>query len=197
MEIKIEKFTNTFCYDGTQIAPLWALDKYGISGNSMIVFRGSMKVAQNEMIDVKDIVRERDLADILISGDDCIHFIVEMFDDQPANLKIAYHRLHIMAFIVQRIIENKLNIQLEKKGTDLFYKNKKLNVAIATSSNSSMKIHFGINITSKGVPKHVNAVGLKDIQDKIDFEKIAETIATEFVSEIEAISNDIIKTRTF
>ncbi|NHJ46829.1 MAG: DUF366 family protein [Asgard group archaeon] len=197
MKIKLEKFTETFCYDGTQITPLWALDKYGISGNSIVIFRGSMKVAQDEMIDVKDIVRERDLADILISGDDCIHFIVEMFDDQPANLKIAYHRLHILAFIIQRIIEKKLDIELEKKGTDLFYKDKKLNVAIATSSNNSMKIHFGINIKSTGIPKHVKAVGLDDIQKNLELEKIAKIIANEFVTEIENISNDIIKTRTF
>ena len=43
-----------------------------------------MKIPQEEMIDVQDIIREKNLADILISGDDCIHYIIEMFDDQPA-----------------------------------------------------------------------------------------------------------------
>jgi hypothetical protein len=197
MEIKIVDFKTLICYDGSQIAPLWALDKFGISGNSVVVFRGSMNIKQEEMIDVKDIVRERDLAEILISGDDCIHFIIELFDDQPANLKIAYHRLHILAFIVQRTIEQSLDTKLQKKGTDLFYKEKKLNVAIATTSNNSMKIHFGINIVSTGVPKHVKAVGLADIQKNIKLDKLAKKIAENFAAEIEAISHDVTKTRTF
>ncbi len=165
-------------------------------GDSIIVFRGSMKIAQTEMIDVRDIVREKNLAEILISGDDCIHFIIEMFDDQPANLKIAYHRLHLLAFIVQRKIEQLLAITLEKNGTDLYFQGKKLNVAIATSSNNSCKIHFGINIVSKGVPKYVAAVGLHDISPKIDLEKLARSIAEEFVNEVQAISDDVTKSKT-
>ena len=197
MEIILEDFNKKIFYDGTQIEPLWTLNKYGISGNSIVIFRGSMKITKDEMIDVKDIVRERDLADILISGDDCIHYIIEMFDDQPANLKIAYHRLHLSAYIVQRKIEQLLNTSLQKKGTDLFYKEKKLNVAIATSSSNSSKIHFGINIVSTGVPKHVKAIGLIEIQKEIKLEKLAKSIAEEFKSEITEIDNDILKSRTF
>jgi hypothetical protein len=197
MEIILEDFNKKMCYDGTQIEPLWTLNKYGISGNSIVIFRGSMKITQDEMIDVKDIVRERDLADILISGDDCIHYIIEMFDDQPANLKIAYHRLHLLAYITQRKIEQLLNISLQKKGTDLFYKEKKLNVAIATSSSNSSKIHFGINVASTGVPEHVKAIGLMEIQKEIKLEKLAKSIAEEFNTEITEIDNDILKSRTF
>ncbi len=155
-----------------------------------------MKIPQEEMIDIQDIIREKDLAEILISGDDCIHFIIEMFDDQPANLKVAYHRLHLLAFIVQKIIEEEYKISLEKKGTDLYYKDKKLNVAIATSSNSSSKIHFGINIVSTGVPAYVKAVGLYDINEKINLEKLAERIGKEFIAEISAIDSDVLKSRT-
>ncbi|NHK30303.1 MAG: DUF366 family protein [Asgard group archaeon] len=197
MEIILKDFNKKICYDGTQIEPLWTLNKFGISGNSIVIFRGSMKITQDEMIDVKDIVRERDLADILISGDDCIHFIIEMFDDQPANLKIAYHRLHLLTYIVQRKIEQSLKILLQKKGTDLFFKEKKLNVAIATSSSNSSKIHFGINIVSTGVPKHVKAIGLMEIQKEIKLESLAKSIAEEFIAEITEIDNDILKSRTF
>ena len=148
------------------------------------------------MIDIQDIIREKDLAEILISGDDCIHFIIEMFDDQPANLKVAYHRLHLLAFIVQKIVEEEYKISLEKKGTDLYYNEKKLNVAIATSSNSSSKIHFGINIVSTGVPVYVKAVGLKDINEKINLKKLAERIGKEFIAELSAIDHDVMKSRT-
>ena len=155
-----------------------------------------MKIPQDEMIDMQDIIREKDLAEILISGDDCIHFIIEMFDDQPANLKVAYHRLHLLAFIVQKVVEEEYEIELVKKGTDLYHKEKKMNVAIATSSNSSSKIHFGINIVSTGVPAYVKAIGLQDINGKIDLEKLAERIGQEFIKEINAIDNDVMKSRT-
>jgi len=155
-----------------------------------------MLIKQNEMIDVKDILREKDLAEILISGDDCIHFIIEMFDDQPANLKVAYHRLHLLAFIVKDLIEKEFSIILSKKGTDLYYEGSKINVAIATSSNSSSKIHFGINIISTGVPEYVKAIGLTEIKKDIDLEKFALAIARTFVDEITAIEEDVAKSRT-
>ncbi|NHJ39760.1 MAG: DUF366 family protein [Asgard group archaeon] len=197
MEIILDDFNKKMQYDGAQIKPLWALNKYGISGDSFVIFRGSMKITQDEMIDVKDIVRERDLADILISSDDCIHFIIEMFDDQPSNLKVAYHRLHLLSYIVQRKIEELVNKKFEKKGTDLYYNKRKINVAIATSSNNSTKIHFGINVKSSGVPKHVKAIGLNDIQENINLEKLAKTIAEEFITEITEINKDVSKSRTF
>ena len=184
-------------YTGSQIHPLWAFDRFGVAGDSIVIFRGSMEIPREEMIDVGDIVRERDLAEILISGDDCIHFIIELFDDQPANLKIAYHRLHLLAFIAQRLIEKELAITIEKKGTDLYYKGKKLNVGIATTANSSSKIHFGLNIVSTGIPAHVKAVGLKEINKNISLEDLAMNIAESFSSELQAINNDITKSRTF
>jgi len=157
-----------------------------------------MRIEQAEMIDVQDIVREKELAEILISGDDCIHFIIEMFDDQPANLKVAYHRLHLLAFIAQRVIEETCAIKLVKKGTDLYFEGRKLNVGIATSSNNSTKIHFGLNIISSGVPKYVKAVGLLELADStVDLKALAKTIAETFIRELKAIDQAIAKTRTF
>ncbi len=138
-------FSKKECYDGSQIKPLWALNKFSVSGSSIVIFRGSMKIPQEEMIDVQDIIREKDLAEILISGDDCIHFIIEMFDDQPANLKVAYHRLHLLAFIVQKIVEEEYKISLEKKGTDLYYKDKKLNISNYYSETESANFSGIIN----------------------------------------------------
>lgn len=197
IEIIFNKFSKKECYDGKQIYPLWALERYGISGDTFVIFRGSMRLEQQEMIDVKDIVREKALADILISSDDCIHFIIEMFDDQPANLKIAYHRLHLLAFITQRILERELAVEIIKKGTDLYYTEKKINVGIATSSSNSTKIHFGLNIVSSGVPAYVKAIGLQEIKNNISLENIAKMIAESFVAELKAISEDTVKSRTF
>ncbi|MFW9923027.1 MAG: DUF366 family protein [Candidatus Thorarchaeota archaeon] len=193
----MQDLTKKECYNGKQIKPLWALEKHGITGDSFVVFRGSMKLTPNEMIDLKDIIREKELAEVLISGDDCLHFIIEMFDDQPANLKIAYHRLHILSFIAQKILESSLKITLEKKGTDLYYDGRKMNVAIATGNVNSTKIHFGINIVSTGVPSYVKAIGIQEIDKNINIEKLVKDIGTAFINELTAIKEDIVKTRTF
>ena len=190
-------FSQPECYTGAQIHPLWALNKFGVTGDSLVIFRGSMNIPREEMIDVRDIIRENELAEILISGDDCLHFIIEMFDDQPANLKITYHRLHLLAHIVQRSIESECGIQLERKGTDLYYQQKKVNVAIATTSNNSSKIHFGLNIVSTGVPKHVQAVGLLELKADLVLEVFAKKIANSFVAELAAITDAVTKSRTF
>lgn len=197
IELKLIDFSKRETYTGKQIRPLWALDHFGLTGDSLVIFRGSMSIPREEMIDVRDIVREREQADILISGDDCIHFIIEMFDDQPANLKIAYHRLHLLAFIAQRVLEQELQITLKKKGTDLYYQKQKVNVAIATCSANSSKIHFGLNIVSTGVPAHVKAIGLKEINKAAPLEELALTIGKTFVAELTAIKDDLTKSRTF
>jgi len=198
IKLKILDFKEKHSYDGSQIKPLWALSTLKLSGDSIVVFRGAMRIEQSEMVDAQDIVREQALADILISGDDCIHFIIEMFDTQPASLKLAYHRLHLLAHIAQKVIEETAGVKLEKKGTDLYYEKRKLNVGIATCANNSAKIHFGLNVVSSGVPKHVQAVGLHELTDKpLKLEEIGKKIAEEFIIEIDQIENDIAKTRTF
>jgi hypothetical protein len=197
MEIVMTDFSKKITYTGHQIHPLWALDKHAVAGDSIIIFRGPMKVPLDEMIDLQDIAREKDLADILISGDDCLHFIIELFDTQPASLRIAYHRLHLLCFIVKTILDEKHGIKLMKKGTDLYHNERKLNVGIATTSNNSMKIHFGLNIISTGVPSYVKAVGLHDLKPKMNLQTVATTIAHGFKEELEAIEKDIIKTKTF
>jgi hypothetical protein len=123
--------------------------------------------------------------------------MIEMFDDQPANLKMAYHRLHLLCLLAQKVIEKEYTITLKRNGTDLFFRGKKLNVAIATSSNNSSKIHFGLNVVSSGVPKHVQAIGLKEINDNIELLAVAKKIAEKFIAELQAIKDDITKSRTF
>jgi hypothetical protein len=89
------------------------------------------------------------------------------------------------------------NIEIERKGTDIFVDGKKLNVGIATAGISSSKIHFGINILSTGVPEHVQAIGLADLGVKTEeIQSLAIQIAEKYISEISRIKEDIAKTRT-
>ncbi|MHA1219027.1 MAG: DUF366 family protein [Candidatus Heimdallarchaeaceae archaeon] len=194
--IIVEDFANQMIYDGSQLSSHFTAEKYGIIGDSILVFRGGMKLSPKEMVDIKDILRESHLSNILISSDDSLHFIIEEFDIQPPNMELEYYRLRILAQTVIDILKEK-NIEIERKGTDIFVDGKKLNVGIATVGISSSKIHFGINILSTGVPEHVQAIGLADLGVKTEeIQSLAIQIAEKYISEISRIKEDIAKTRT-
>ncbi|OLS32547.1 MAG: hypothetical protein HeimAB125_07710 [Candidatus Heimdallarchaeota archaeon AB_125] len=194
--IILEEFSNKMIYDGSQISSHYAAEKYGVIGESILVFRGGMKLSPKEMVDIKDIIRESHLSNILISSDDSLHFIIEEFDIQPPNMEIEYYRLRILTQITIDILKEK-EIEVEKKGTDIFIDGKKLNVGIATVGKSSSKIHFGLNILSTGVPEHVQAVGLLDLGINVDeIQSLAIQIAENYAKEISRIKEDVAKTRT-
>jgi len=193
--IILESFSDSITYDGSQIVGRYSAEKYGVFGETILIFRGGMKLSPDEMVDIKDIVRESHLNKILISSDDSLHFIIEEFDIQPPNMEIEYYRLQVLTQIIIEILRSK-NVEIVRKGTDMFVKEKKLNVAIATTGISSSKIHFGINIASTGFPSHVNAIGLLELGIKqSEIENIALEIAERYIEEIAKIKEDVSKTK--
>ncbi|MHA1865807.1 MAG: DUF366 family protein [Candidatus Heimdallarchaeaceae archaeon] len=194
--IKYLNFDEGVCYNGLQIHPLYTYEHYNVPGNSVLIFRGSMKLTPKEMLDLKDIIDESHLAKVLISSDDVIHFIVEEFDIQPPNLEIMYYRLRILTIvIIESLIERGIT-SVQRRGTDIYIGGKKLNVGIATIGGNSGKIHFGINILSSGVPNHVQAIGLKEIGfSEKELLSFAISVARKYVQEIDKVKRDIVKTR--
>ena len=179
-------------YDGRQIAPLWAFRELGVQGDSIVFFIGRMKVAREEMIDVKDLKEHKESHPI--TSEKALHFIVEHFDD--AGLRLAYHRQRILVNISKERIIDACKTHVKRRASDLYVNEKKLSVSVATASASSSKIHLGINIASKGVPKGVKAIGLEELGVK-DVSTLANAIARSYAEEIGEIEEDITKTRVF
>lgn len=191
----VEDFSTKILYDGSQIKPHYVTKNYCKIGNSILVFRGGMKLSPNEMVDLKDILRESELTEILIRADDAVHMIIEEFDIQPPNIEIAYLRLRLLVQVVIEELQKK-NVEPERRGTDIFVQNKKLNVGIATVGLTSTKIHFGMNITDTGIPSHVNAVGLKQLGFKEDeLQDFIVNIGLKYIHEISKIKEDCAKTK--
>src|SRR3990172_1505399 len=86
-------------------------------------------------------------------------------------------------------------IQTTRNGDDLFVKDGKLTVSIASAGVSSEKIHCGINITTKGTPDDVKTAALLDL-GITDWKSIAKEIAETFLQETEDIEGDIVKTKS-
>ncbi|MBY9000568.1 MAG: DUF366 family protein [Candidatus Heimdallarchaeota archaeon] len=193
--IVIEDLSKLTTYDGSQLSSQFTSQNYDVIGNSILVFRGGMKLSPKEMVDIKDIQRESHLSNILISSDDSLHFIIEEFDIQPPNMEIEYYRLRMLTQIVIELL-NSRGITTNRKGTDIYIQDKKVNVGIASISVSSSKIHFGINLGDTGFPKHVKATCLFNLG--VQEEEIADIITqiTErYINGIQKIKEDVAKTK--
>lgn len=190
--MKYKKLKEPLLYDGSQIEPFWAFKELKVKGSSVVAWIGPMNIKPDELIDYEDVGLE-------IKSDEMMHFIVEHFDRQPADIKTCYHRQRLFVMIVKDIL-SELSINTNRDGDDLYFKGKKLSVSIATCSNSSMKIHFGMNIKDEGTPYDVETIGLLECLENLDYEKIdklIDKICESFINEIESIEEDITKTKVF
>ena len=190
--MKYKKLEEHLIYDGSPIQPFWAFKEHKVKGSSIVAWTGPLNIEPEELIDYEDVGLE-------IKADKMMHFIVEHFDRQPADLKTCYHRQRILVMIVKDIL-GEVSINTTRDGDDLYFKGKKLSVSIATCSNSSMKIHFGMNIINKGTPDDVETIGICECQENMNDEKInglIDKICENYINEIESIEEDITKTRVF
>nr|WP_302578227.1 DUF366 family protein [Methanobrevibacter arboriphilus] len=170
-------------YDGSQIEASWAFKSFGIKGSSIITWIGSMNITPDNLKDFEDIGLE-------IKSDKIINIIVEHFDEQPANLRIAYMRQRLLVVILKDML-SKMGIESIRKGDDIYIVSKdkskskskssdilpntvykKLTVSIATISQSSMKIHLGINITREGTPENVETIGILELFEDINLNNV-------------------------
>ncbi|MEK7449915.1 MAG: DUF366 family protein [Planctomycetota bacterium] len=139
-------------YDGSQLSSLWAFKKFGLQGDSIIAFSGPCAIPSKNIVDCEDL-----LAGCSIRGDSMLHFIIEHFE---MDLEKTIIRQRLFATLIKEIIESNrphrrtgIEKNLTRRGDDLFDDNAKLTISIATLTPVSTKIHFGINITSKGTPR--------------------------------------------
>ncbi|MFA5794436.1 MAG: DUF366 family protein [Candidatus Brocadiia bacterium] len=144
-------------YNGRQIESLWAYKTFRIQGDSIVAFIGRCNIPFSNMVDQED-----RLAKSKIYGPLMLHFMVEHFD---TDLNKAILKQRLLSVIVKDVLENDYKIRgIRRAGDDLYDGKYKLSISIATASPVSTKIHFGINIKSKGTP--VPTRGLDDYKIK-------------------------------
>ena len=182
--MKVEVLDEYEHYDGSQIAPLWALETHGIKGDSIVVFRGSM-----------DVVLIKDVEDTDIKGDDLIHFIMERFAS-PSTMWEAYLIQRLFISVLAEVIKD-LGVPVHREGDDLFVGEGKLTVSIASVSAVSEKLHCGVNLSVKGVPKGVAAASLppKVLEHFGGWQRFGREVAERVVAELVDIERDITKTK--
>jgi hypothetical protein len=135
-----------------------------------------------------------------------LHFIIEHFDVQPADINLCYHRQRIFVMMIKDMLQD-LRIKTTRRGDDLYFKkvhskgeNGKLSVSIATCSASSMKIHFALNLIENGTPDDVETAGIMECDVNIgmeDVHNLTDEVCANYIMEISSIKTDISKTRVF
>ena len=185
-------------YDGSQLRSLFGYSQYGLLGDSLISWKGPCNVHRDYMVDIEDWLKKSE-----IRSQEMVHFIIELFN-QPLSTSIAYQRLFvglIKDLICQFLSEAshkdnsphliKFYDKLKRKGDDLYFEDKKINVSVATTSPISSLIHVGVNISSKGTP--IPTMGLDDFN--IDSYKFSKKIMDCFVEEYTSMKKAMCKVK--
>ena len=195
MEITHIHDENIFEYDGSQINPSWAFQKYDIYGSSIITWIGPVNITPDNLKDFEDVGLE-------IKSDNMVNFICEFFDQQPPNMRIAYLRQRLLVMIFREILTDR-GIKSRRNGDDIYVDNRKLTISIASVSLSSAKIHFAFNLHDSGTPSDVDTIGLLDIKNYEGKEifneknlfKFIDDVVNRYIVELRDIENDISKTK--
>ncbi|AEC51650.1 hypothetical protein PNA2_0735 [Pyrococcus sp. NA2] len=173
-------------YDGSAIRSHWAYRNFGILGDSIVVFRGRCDVKVEEMIDIEDLREKKE-----IKSDDMVHYIIEIFETPNVLLASSLQKLFIA-----RLCEvlRSYGVETSRRGDDIYVNGRKLSVSIATVSPVSIKMHIGINVEAKGVPREVRAIGLRELGIE-EIEEFMETSGRALVEEFEKVKRDSLKVR--
>lgn len=144
-------------YTGEQLKPLANYLQHGLLGNSVVAWIGPCSVHPDHMIDGEDLRAQE-----VIAADSMVHFVFELFD---VDLKAGVFLQRLMAEMVRSFISEKsksaMAQKIFRKGDDLYFENKKLNISIATTSANSCLIHFAVNSLDTGAP--VPILSLKEL----------------------------------
>lgn len=167
-------------YTGLELSPHWIYTKFHLQGDAIVAFCGECEVKLTEMVDIEDVINNEP-----IYSKNMLSFIVEHFN---LGLVEGVTRQRLLISIIKEVLESK-DIQVLRKGDDLFVNGKKLSVSIATKSLTSVLMHIGININPEGAP--IDAIGLNFLKIT-DIKGFANDVMLKYSQEI----NDIILAST-
>ncbi len=171
-------------YDGTQLNPHWIYRQFHIQGNALVAFIGEARVTLDNMVDLEDVFKKAPIYSPLMT-----HFIGEWFIDSWDEGILWQH--HFVSSIYGALWEKGIG-HLRRRGNDIYYKERKLNVSIATKSLGSILMHTGINVRTENTP--VPTAGLAELG--LDPTTFATEILEIFARDVKIMRNARVKCLT-
>lgn len=158
-------------YTGSELTPHFIYRKFGVLGDAIIAFQGEASVREN-LVDLED-----SRTDSFIYSPLMLSFLIEHFG-MPLKEACARQRL-LMAIIMEELPQG-----VSRIGDDLFFREGKLSVSIATVSPVSALIHSGLNIRAEGCPVKVSCLEEMNVEP-LD---LAQRVLNRYVDEHQGIS---------
>ncbi len=171
-------------YTGRELRSHFIRERTGIETDGLIAFIGGCRVEGEALVDLED----SETGDH-IAAERMLHFIGEHFAVGPREGNL---RLRLLVAIVRELIErDTAGTGIERRGDDLFVGERKLSVAISTTSPVSSLMHLGVNIDPAGAP--VEAVGLEELG--VDPRGLAGVVLERYGAECRSIEIALRKVR--
>jgi len=140
-------------YDGSQLSPHWLYRRFDLSGDAVVAFEGPADVPLDHMVDLEDVKKKAPIASPLM-----LHFIGEWFLD---SLDQGILLQHLFVDEIYQFLLEKGASGFRRRGNDIYYRDRKMSVSIATRSAVSVLMHTALNIETDGTP--IPTSGLKEL----------------------------------
>ena len=171
-------------YTGAELRSHFIREKGGILGDGVVAFVGACAVASAALVDLEDAEAGSEIASARM-----IHFIGEHFQ---CALREANLRLRLLVSIAGDALDEMApRARVVRRGDDLSVGDRKLSVAIATSTPVSAVFHFGVNDDPRGAP--VRAIGLVELG--VEAKSFALAVLDRYAAECESIERALRKVR--
>jgi len=170
-------------YTGRELRSHFALDAFGVAGDSAVAFVGPCRVERADLVDLLDA-----RAGAFIASPRMVHLIVEHFG---LALVEAVLRQRLLARLAADLLREGGVPDVRVRGNDLYAAGRKASVSVATLSPVSALIHFGVNVRTEGTP--VPAWGLAEA--RIEPESFARSLLGSYARELVDIHRAASKVR--
>jgi uncharacterized protein len=165
-------------YTGEQLRSLFALDSFGVAGDSIVSFIGPSDVPIRELVDIDDVKAGRRL-----QAPRMLHFIAEHFEP---DLEKTILRQYILLDLLKDLLNERIGrLVLHRVGNDLYDNDYKLTITTATASPVSCLFHVGINVIAPEEPT-AKAKGLSNYN--LDPLLIGPEVVERYTKEIDKIA---------
>lgn len=164
-------------YTGAELRSGWLHATFGLEGDAIAAFIGPCDVAPEHMVDLVDLA-----AGARIFSRRMLHFIAEHADPDLARAVLRQRLL--VAIALECIHRRSGTTTARREGNDLYWRERKLSVSVATTSPRSGLMHLGLNVIAAGAP--VPAAGLEDLG--IEPEPLAREIMAGYASEMGSVA---------
>lgn len=172
-------------YDGTQLRSRWVEEHTGLHGDALACFIGPANVPIEHMVDLDDVAANEPIFSMLM-----LHFIAE---HKNRDLALAVARQRIMIAIAHEELVKLTGIfAIERRGDDLYERERKISVSIATTAPRSSLIHVALNIESDGTPLPTKGLSDYDIEPK----PFGESVCRRYCEEIASMDHATKKVRS-